>query len=118
MYGMGIAAALSAWLFVAGPVAATEPQWFKDGFHQLSLEERQNVQQELASVGLYNGDIDGVYGPGTEEGLGMLPDYLAANTIDHIVVELENAGDVHRFVKELGQGLWTGYLMGEDGEGV
>lgn len=111
---VGMLAGLLAW---SGPGVASPVEWLATGYRALDEEGRKTVQEEMRLTGLYEGAIDGVYDDETGEALAQVPVFLLTETADKIVVPLDGPEDGLRFVRELSQKAWSGFLyegMGEN----
>ncbi len=61
-------------LLPALPAAAQD---LRSAFYALPRAERMELQERLAAPGLYRGDIDGLWGPGTASAFAAAQDSLA-----------------------------------------
>ena len=99
-------------LLGAGPSLAQDPAWLETAYTSMGLSERKMVQEELKKAGLYEGSIDGIFGPATAYALAQTPEFLRTHTADSIEVPLDTPQDTARFVRELGAGDWGDFLYG------
>lgn len=103
----GVMAVAMAW---SAPVLASPSDWLRLGYQALDEEGRKTVQEEMRLTGLYDGQVDGIYGEETAKALEAVPLFLRTETVDKIEVPLDTPEDGVRFVREIAQRAWSGFL--------
>lgn len=115
-------------LFFATPINA-QISVLKQGFSDWELEARKQIQCMLRQRGLYDGDLDGVYGPDTEAGLLAAYSAIGPERVHQGRGGLNNDREVYYFLYGFIDQKWGYELFSterlaclatadEDGEGI
>lgn len=92
-------------------------RWLATAFTALPEPDRLAVQDELSLSGLYTGPIDGQDSAETELALLYSLDFIADNSMGHVLIPMTDADDASAYVRSIGQHERSAWLYGEGEEG-
>ena len=93
--------------------AAQDRRALRAAFDALPASGRRSVQDELAITGLYDGALDGRYGPRTERGLIAAAAHLTRNWSRLVWPDVSSPSGARAFVQELAARRLSTWLYGE-----
>lgn len=88
----------------------------QEAFVYLAPQYRRQIQNELAIAGLYNGGIDGEYGPGTEQALIEGAAYIEWSSSGRLYYDLNSPRGIVNYFQDLLTGEAAAWLYGEGEE--
>ncbi|NCM98024.1 MAG: hypothetical protein AUK60_00570 [Rhodobacteraceae bacterium CG2_30_10_405] len=93
-----------------------QAELLRASFSALAPDQARRVQTELQGAGLYEGAIDGRYGPRTEASLVAGAAFLAENSEGAVIIDLTSPEGVAAYLRALHEGKLAAWLYGEGGE--
>lgn len=96
---------------------ATVSRWLGAAFARLPAPDRITVQDELSLAGLFTTAIDGHEGADTDTALLYSVDFIADNSLGHVVIPMAGPEDAEAYVQALGRREHSDWLYGEGEEG-
>ncbi len=110
-----LVAPLTLCLLLAVPaLAEVSARFFPAAFAELDEASRRAVQAELQRVGLYDGTVDGSYGPGTEKALVRAVERLQQDSFE-VTILLDTEADAVSFLFVLAEGGYAQWLSRSGG---
>jgi hypothetical protein len=106
MFGLAISAGVV--------FAQTDP--LAESFAMLGVEKRRAVQEQLAMAGLYDGVVDGAFGPKTRNSLINGAVFIKDNSYGRVAFDLTKPDQARQFIGALANGELAKYLWGEGDE--
>lgn len=85
-------------------------------FAALSETQRRSAQDQMAMAGLYDGAVDGAFGPKTRASLVNTAVFIRDNSYGKVVFDLAKPAHASRFLNALSKGELGKYLWGEGDE--
>ena len=85
-------------------------------FEGVGNQGRRAVQSKLKDAGLYNGGIDGQYGPGTRGAIVAAADFVHESSYQRVKPDISSAAGARAFVSEIAAGNMDKWFWGEGAE--
>jgi hypothetical protein len=103
-------------LVLTSAIAKAQASTLAVAFAELPPAARRAAQEQLALGGLYDGRIDGAYGPRTQAALVSAAQFITDNSNGRTSIDLNSSGGAQSYLNALARGEFAKYLWGEGDE--